>query len=160
MSVDSTPQTHVQRCIIHQIRNSLKYVPWKDRKAFVADLKTIYRATTREAAEANLCKLEETWGDLYPTSVKSWQNNWEDLATMFDFSADIRRLIYTTNAVEAYHRQIRKVIKNKASFPNPEAARKLLYLATHDIVKKWATPVYNWTPILSQLAILFEDRLP
>ena len=154
------PQTHVQRCIIHQIRNSLKYVPWKDRKAFVADLKTIYRATTREAAEANLCKLEETWGDLYPTSVKSWQNNWEDLATMFDFSADIRRLIYTTNAVEAYHRQIRKVIKNKASFPNPEAARKLLYLATHDIVKKWATPVYNWTPILSQLAILFEDRLP
>jgi len=154
------PHTHVQRCIVHQIRNSLKYVPWKDRKAFVADLKTIYRATTREAAEANLCKLEETWGDLYPTSVKSWQNNWEDLATMFEFSADIRRLIYTTNAVEGYHRQIRKVIKNKASFPNPEAARKLLYLATHDIVRKWTTPVYNWTPILSQIAILFEDRLP
>jgi putative transposase len=154
------PQTRIQRCIIHQIRSSLKYIPWKDRKAFVADLKTIYQAPTREAAEANLRKLEETWGDRYAISVKSWQNNWGDLATMFDFSADIRRLIYTTNAVEAFHRQVRKVIKNKASFPNPEAARKLLYLATHDIVKKWTTPIFNWTAILNQLAIHFEGRLP
>jgi putative transposase len=154
------PQTRIQRCIIHQIRNSLKYIPWKDRKAFVADLKTIYQAPTREAAEANLRKLEETWGARYAISVKSWQNNWDDLATMFDFSADIRRLIYTTNAVEGYHRQLRKVIKNKASFPNPEAARKLLYLATHDIVKKWTTPIFNWTAILNQLAIHFEGRLP
>jgi len=154
------PQTRVQRCVIHQIRNSLKYIPWKDRKAFVADLKTIYRASTREAAEANLRKLEETWGDKYAISVKSWRNNWDDLATMFDFSPDIRRLIYTTNAVEGYHRQVRKVIKNKASFPNPEAARKLLYLATYDITKKWATPIFNWTSILNQLAIHFEGRLP
>jgi len=154
------PQTRIQRCIIHQIRNSLKYIPWKDRKAFVANLKTIYQAPTREAAEAALCKLEETWGARYAISVKSWQNNWDDLATMFDFSADIRRLIYTTNAVEGYHRQLRKVIKNKASFPNPEAARKLLYLATHDIVKKWTTPIFNWTAILNQLAIHFEGRLP
>lgn len=154
------PQTRLQRCIIHQIRTSLKYIPWKDRKAFVADLKTIYQAPTREAAEANLRELEETWGARYPVSVKSWQNNWDDLATMFDFSADIRRLIYTTNAVEGYHRQVRKVIKNKASFPNPEAARKLLYLATHDIVKKWSTPIFNWTAILNQLAIHFDGRLP
>ena len=154
------PQTRIQRCIIHQIRHSLKYIPWKDRKAFVADLKTIYQAPTREAAEANLRKLDETWGARYAISVKSWQNNWDDLATMFDFSADIRRLIYTTNAVEGYHRQVRKVIKNKASFPNPEAARKLLYLATHDIVKKWTTPIFNWTTILNQLAIHFEGRLP
>lgn len=153
-------QTRVQRCVIHQIRNSLKYIPWKDRKAFVADLKTIYRAPTREAAEANLRKLEETWGDKYAISVKSWCNNWDDLATMFDFSPDIRRLIYTTNAVEGYHRQVRKVIKNKASFPNPEAARKLLYLATYDIVKKWSTPISNWISILNQLAIHFEGRLP
>ena len=151
------PQTRIQRCIIHQIRNSLKYIPWKDRKAFVADLKTIYQAPTREAAEANLRMLEETWGDSYAISVKSWQYNWDDLATMFDFSPDIRRLIYTTNAVEGYHRQLRKVIKNKASFPNPEAARKLLYLATHDIV---TTPIFNWTAILNQLAIHFEGRLP
>ena len=153
-------QTRVQRCVIHQIRNSLKYIPWKDRKPFVADLKTIYQAPTREAAEANLRLLEETWGDRYAISVKSWQNNWDDLATMFDFSPDIRRLIYTTNAVEAYHRQLRKVIKTKASFPNPEAARKLLFLATHDIVKKWTTPIFNWTVILNQLAIHFEGRLP
>jgi putative transposase len=154
------PHTRIQRCIIHQIRNSLKYIPWKDRKAFVADLKIIYQAPTREAAEANLRKLEETWGARYAISVKSWQNNWDDLATMFDFSSDIRRLIYTTNAVEGYHRQLRKVIKNKASFPNPEAARKLLYLATHDIVKQWSTPIFNWTAILNQLAIHFEGRLP
>jgi putative transposase len=154
------PQTRLQRCIIHQIRNSLKYIPWKDRKPFVADLKTIYQASTREAAEANLRMLEETWGDRYAISVKSWLNNWDDLATMFDFSPDIRRLIYTTNAVEGYHRQLRKVIKNKASFPNPEAARKLLFLATHDIVKKWTTPIFNWTVILNQLAIHFEGRLP
>jgi putative transposase len=154
------PHTRLQRCIIHQIRNSLKYIPWKDRKAFVADLKTIYQAPTHEAAEAALCKLDETWGAKYAISVKSWQNNWDDLATMFDFSADIRRLIYTTNAVEGYHRQVRKVIKNKASFPSPEAARKSLYLVTHDIVKKWSTPIFNWTAILNQLAIHFEGRLP
>jgi transposase-like protein len=154
------PQTRVQRCVIHQIRHSLKYIPWTDRKAFVADLRTIYQAPTREAAEANLLKLDQTWGDKYATSVKSWQNNWQDLATMFDFSADIRRLIYTTNAVEGYHRQLRKVIKNKASFPNPEAARKSLYLATHDIAKNWTTPIFNWIPILNQMAIYFEGRLP
>ncbi len=104
----------------HQIRTSLKYVTWKDRKAFVADLKTVYQAATREETEANLLKLEETWGDKHMAAVRSWQNNWEELATFFEFSKEIRRLIYTTNTVEGYHRQLRKVIKNKSSFPTPQ----------------------------------------
>jgi len=152
------PQTKVQRCVIHQIRHSLKYVTWTDRKAFVADLKTVYQAATREKAEANLLKLEETWSNKYGAAVKSWQNNWEELATFFEFPKEIRRLIYTTNSVEGYHRQLRKVIKNKTSFPTPQSARKLLYLATMDITKKWKSPIRNWPLILNQLAIRFEDR--
>ncbi len=153
-------KTQVQRCIIHQIRASLKYIPWTDKKAFSKDLKTIYRAATRAEAEANLLKLEEIWGGKYAAAVKSWQNNWEELATFFDFPAEIRRLIYTTNSVEGYHRQLRKVIKNKSSFPTPESARKLLYLANVDITKKWTRPLQNWPVILNQLAIRFEDRWP
>jgi putative transposase len=154
------PQTKVQRCIIHQIRNSLKYVVWKDRKAFVADLKTVYQAATREEAQSNLSKIEQTWSDKYGAAVRSWQNNWDDLATFFEFPKEIRRLIYTTNTVEGYHRQLRKVIKNKGSFPTEQAVRKLLYLATMDITKKWTAPIKNWPLILNQLAIRFEDRFP
>ena len=154
------PKTRVQRCIIHQIRSSLKYVVWKDRKAFTADLKTVYQAATREEAEANLINLEETWKDKYAAAVRSWQNNWEELATFFEFGKHIRRLIYTTNTVEGYHRQVRKVIKNKSSFPTPQAARKLLYLATINISRKWTNAIYNWPLILNQLAIRFEDRWP
>jgi len=154
------PKTRVQRCIIHQIRSSLKYVVWKDRKAFTADLKTVYQAATREEAEANLIRLEEIWKDKYAAAVRSWQNNWEELATFFEFGKHIRRLIYTTNTVEGYHRQVRKVIKNKSSFPTPQAARKLLYLATINISRKWTTAIYNWPLILNQLAIRFEDRWP
>ncbi len=154
------PQAKVQRCVIHQIRNSLKYVTWTDRKAFVADLKTVYQATTREEAESNLLRLEETWSGKYGAAVKSWQNNWEELATFYEFSKEIRRLIYTTNTVEGYHRQLRKVIKNKSSFPTPQSARKLLYLATMDITKKWKAPIRNWPLISNQLAILFEGRWP
>jgi transposase-like protein len=154
------PKTRVQRCIIHQIRNSLKYVVWKDRKAFMADLKLIYKAATQEEAEANLIKLEETWSGKYGAAVRSWQNNWEDLSTFFEFPNEIRRLIYTTNTVEGYHRQLRKVIKNKGSFPTEQAVRKLLYLATMDITKKWDGPIINWQLILNQLAIRFEDRWP
>ena len=112
------PKTRVQRCIIHQIRYSLKYVTWQDKKAFVADLNTIYKAATREEAEANLSRLEEIWGKKY-AAVRSWQNNWGELSTFFEFPQEIRRLIYATNSVEGYHRQLRKVIKNKASFPTP-----------------------------------------
>jgi putative transposase len=154
------PQAQIQRCVIHQIRNSLKYVAWKDRKAFVADLKTVYKAPTREQAEANLLRLEESWGDKYAIAVRSWQNNWEDLATFFDYPAEIRRLIYTTNTLEGYHRQLRKVTKNKASFPTPEAIRKLLYLATQDVTRKWTSPIQNWANFLNQLAIRFEGRVP
>jgi len=154
------PRTRVQRCVIHQIRSSLKYVVWKDRKAFTADLKTVYQASTREEAEANLLKLEETWGGKYRAAIKSWQNNWEELATFFEFPNEIRRLIYTTNTVEGYHRQLRKVLKNKSSFSTPQAVRKLLYLATMDITKKWTAPLQNWPKILNQLAIRFEDRCP
>lgn len=153
------PQTQVQRCIIHQIRQSLRYVAWKDRKAFVADLKTIYRAPTLEQATANLHRLGETWNGQYAIAVKSWENNWADLTTFFDYPAEIRRIIYTTNTVEAYHRQIRRVTKTKSSFPSPEAARKLLYLATVDIKRKWTRPIWNWPQVLNQLGIRFEDRM-
>ena len=154
------PKTQVQRCVIHQIRQSLKYVIWKDRKAFVADLKTVYQAATREKAEANLLQLEQTWGSKYGSAVRSWQNNWEDLATFFEFPKEIRRLIYTTNTVEGYHRQLRKVIKTKGSFPTEQSVRKLLYLATMNITRKWTAPIQNWPLILNQLAIRFEDRMP
>jgi putative transposase len=153
------PQTQIQRCIIHQIRNSLKYITWTDRKAFMLDLKTVYQAATRESAEAHLSQLGEKWADKYAVAIRSWENNWEDLATFFAYPAEIRRLIYTTNSVEGYHRQLRKVTKAKSIFPTPEAARKLLFLANRDILKKWTMPIYNWPLILNQLVIRFEGRL-
>lgn len=154
------PRTQIQRCIIHQIRNSLKYVTWTDRKFFMADLRLVYQAATREAAEAQLRQLHEKWGDKYAIAIRSWQNNWEDLATFFAYPAEIRRLIYTTNPVEGYHRQLRKVTKSKGAFPTPQAARKLLFLAHREIFKKWTGPIYNWALILNQLVIRFEDRMP
>lgn len=154
------PRTQIQRCIIHQIRNSLKYVTWTDRKNFMADLRLVYQAATREAAEAQLRQLNEKWGDKYAIAIRSWQNNWEDLTTFFAYPAEIRRLIYTTNSVEAYHRQLRKVTKSKGAFPTPQAARKLLFLAHREILKKWTMPIYNWALILNQLVIRFEDRMP
>lgn len=155
------PDTLIQGCVIHQIRASLRYVSWKDRKAFTADLKRIYKAPNEEDALAQLQRLEETWGDKYAIAVRSWANNWSRLATMFQFPAHIRRLIYTTNSVEGYNRQIRKVTKNKASFPTPMAVRKLLYLANGNIAAKWGTrPINDWSMILNQLAIRFEGRMP
>jgi putative transposase len=153
------PKTEIQRCVIHQIRNSLKYISWKDRKAFVVDLKEVYQAPTREAAEANLGRLAEKWQKKYAVAVRSWQNNWEDLATFFRYPAEIRRLIYTTNTVEGYNRQLRKIIKTKGAFPNADAARKLLFLANRDIFRKWTNSVVYWPMILNQLVIRFEDRL-
>ena len=127
---------------------------------FVADLKAIYQAPTSEAAEIRLLELDAKWGKSYPTVVRSWESSWEDLATMFDYASDIRRLIYTTNTVEGYNRQLRKVTKSKGAFPTPEAARKLLFLATRDSTRKWTAPVHNWISILNQLAIRFEGRFP
>ena len=154
------PRTQIQRCIIHQVRQSLTYVSWKDRKAFVADLRTIYQAPTREAAETRLLELSERWSASYPMAVRSWETHWEDLATMFDYGAEIRRLIYTTNSIEGYNRQLRKVTKTKGAFPSDEAARKLLFLVNRNITRKWTAPVPNWARIRNQLAIRFMGRLP
>ncbi len=152
------PRVLIQCCIIHQLRNSLKYVTWRDRKAFAADLKTVYTAVNREAGEGALLNVAEKWSKQYPMAVKCRVNEWEDLATFFDFPQEIRRLIYTTNAVEGYHRQLRKVIKTKASFPTADAVRKIMFLADRDITEKWTMPVPNWANILNQLAIRFEGR--
>jgi len=154
------PKTEIQRCIIHPIRNSLRYVAWKDRKAFVHDLKTVYQAPNREAAETNLLHLGEKWNDKYAMAVRSWENNWDELSTFFNYPAQIRRLIYTNNAIEGYNRQLRKVTKTKAVFPTPQAVRKLLYLANVNITKKWTRPLVDWPLILNQLAIRFQDRFP
>lgn len=154
------PQVEIQRCVVHQIRNSLKYVTWADRKAFTADLKGIYQAATREEGELKLLELSDKWGDKYAMAVRSWENNWQDLATFFDYTPAIRRLIYTTNPIEGYNRQLRKVTKTKAVFPSYEAVRKLLWLAHRDIIKKWTMPVANWALILNQFAIRFEGRFP
>lgn len=154
------PKTLVQRCIVHQVRNSLRYVSHKDRKAFVRDLKVIYRSPNRETADTNLVKLAEKWDSKYASAVRSWENNWEELATFLDFPAEIRRMIYTTNNIEGYNRQLRKVIKNKASFPTVQSVRKILYLANVHITKKWTLPMFHWSVILNQLAIRFEDRVP
>jgi putative transposase len=154
------PQTEIQRCIIHQIRNSLRYVSWKDRKAFVQDLKAVYQAPNREVAETNLLHLGEKWSDKYAMAVRSWENNWEELSTFFNYPSQIRRLIYTNNAIEGYNRQLRKVTKTKAVFPTPQAVRKLLYLVNVNITKKWTKPLMDWPLILNQLAIRFQDRFP
>ena len=154
------PRTQIQRCLIHQVRQSLTYVSWKDRKAFTADLKTIYQAPTREAAEVKLLEMAECWSERYPIAVRSWESNWEDLATMFEYPSEIRRLIYTTNSIEGYNRQVRKVTKTKGAFPTDDAVRKLLFLANRDITRKWTAPVPNWARIRNQLAIRFAGRFP
>lgn len=154
------PHTQIQRCLVDQVRQSLTYVSWKDRKAFTTELKTIYQAPTREAAETKLLELAENWSTRYPMAVRSWENAWEDLATMFDYPAEIRRLIYTTNSSEGYNRQLRKVTKTKGAFPTDQAVRKLLFLANREITRKWTAPVANWARIRNQLAIRFAERFP
>lgn len=154
------PKAQVQLCIVHQIRNSLKYVASKDQKEFIRDLKPVYRASDKSEAEDQLLKLEEKWGKKYPIVIDSWNRNWEQLSHYFQYSSDIRRLIYTTNAVEGYHRQIRKVTKTKGAFTSDTALLKLVYLATKNIEKKWDKPLTNWALTVQQLAITFEGRLP
>lgn len=154
------PQAEVQSCIVHQVRNSLKYVASKDQKAFMKDLKEVYRADTKELAEMELLNLSEKWGKKYPIVLQSWENNWEKLTTYFQYTAPIRKLIYTTNAVEGYHRQLRKVTKTKGAFTSDMALLKLVYLATKNIEKKWTSPLQNWSLTVQQLAIKFGERLP
>lgn len=153
------PKTEIQTCIVHQIRNSLKYVASKDQKEFMADLKLVYRADTKEIAELELDKLAEKWESKYPVVIKSWRNNWDKLSTYFQFTKPIRKIIYTTNTVEGFHRQIRKVTKTKGAFPSDDALLKLIYLATRNIMKKWTSPIQNWAITVQQLSIIFEGRL-
>jgi transposase-like protein len=154
------PKTQVQSCIVHQIRNSLKYVASKDQKEFMKDLKPVYQAVSKEAAAAQLEKLSEKWLKKYPIVIGSWQRNWEKLTTCFAYPAAIRKLIYTTNTIEGYHRQIRKVTKTKGAFTSDMALLKLVYLATKNIEKKWTQPLQNWSITVSQLSIIFENRIP
>jgi transposase-like protein len=153
------PQTEVQLCIIHQIRNSTKYVASKNQKAFMADLKPVYRASTQAAAEQALDDLEAKWGAQYPMVIRSWRSKWTNLSVYFKYPDYVRRAIYTTNAVEAVHRQFRKLTKTKGGFPNENSLLKLLYAGILKASEKWSMPVQNWNLALSQLAIHFDGRL-
>ncbi len=148
------PKTQVQKCIVHQIRNSLKYIASKDQKEFLKDLKLVYRATNKQMAEDQLLNLEEKWGQKYPVVIESWQRNWEELSQYFEYTEPIRKIIYTTNAVEGFHRQVRKVTKTKGAFTNDMALLKLVYLATKNIEKKWTSPLQNWSLTIQQLSLV------
>lgn len=152
------PETEIQKCIVHQIRNSLKYVASKDQKAFMKDLKKVYRSATKSEAETELLNLDEIWGKKYPVVLRSWNDNWEELSAYFKYDEPIRKIIYTTNAVEGFHRQVRKVTKTKGAFTSDMALLKLIYLATENISKKWTQPVHNWGLTAQQFAIHFEGR--
>jgi len=153
------PDTEIQLCVIHVIRNTLKYIASKDKKTFMLDLKNVYKAPTEELALENLKLLNEKWSKKYSLALKIWENNWTNIATFFKYPEEIRTLIYTTNAVEALHRQFRKVTKSKSLFPNDDALKKMLYLAYKDISKKWTMPVRNWAFIISQFSVLFKDKI-
>ena len=154
------PKTEIQNCIIHQIRNSSKYVSYKDLKALMADLKAVYAAVDEDAALMALDTFSEHWDKKYPTISQSWRENWANLSTYFKFPQELRRLIYTTNAIEGFNRQLRKVTKAKSVFPTDESLFKMLYLAMMDITKKWTGRRQDWSMIHAQLAIYFEDRMP
>ena len=153
------PKTEVQSCVVHQIRNSLKYVASKDQKLFMSELKPVYRADNESIALDELAKLKEKWNKKYPMVIGSWENNWPKLSTYFKYPAAIRKLIYTTNTIEGYHRQIRKVTKNKGVFTSDMALLKLIYLATERISRKWISPLQNWSIAASQLKIIFGERM-
>lgn len=153
------PNTEVQLCIIHQIRNSIRYVASKNHKEFMNDLKPVYQAVSKEVAEDALLKLDEKWGKLYPIVLQSWNNKWENLSVYFKYPPEIRKVIYTTNIIESVHRQFRKLTKTKGAFPNENSLLKLLYMGIQNAIKKWNMPMWNWNLTLSQLAIFFEGRL-
>ena len=153
------PQADTQICVVHQIRNASKYVVWKDRRAFAKDMKPIYSAINREAAQAALEDFAKSWNHKYPYAIKSWRENWEELTTFFDFPPEIRKIIYTTNLIENLNGKIRKYTKNKMSFPTDKALKKSVYLAIFEITKKWTMPIRNWPIILNQFIAIFEDRV-
>lgn len=153
------PHTEIQRCIVHQIRNTLGYVSYKHRKEFAKDLKNVYTALNEEVALNEITLLEEKWSDRYEIALRSWRNNWNELSTYFKYPQEIRTLIYTTNSMESYNRQLRKVTKSKSVFPSDNSLHKSLYLATIDISDKWTQKVRNWSQILAHLSIYFEERI-
>jgi len=153
------PQTQIQLCIVHMVRNSVKYVPWKDYKPVTADLKRIYQSVTEEEALMALDQFADRWDDKYPQISRSWRNNWENLNTLFNYPEDIRKAIYTTNAIESLNSVIRKVIKKRKLFPSDDSAKKVVYLAIQEASKKWTMPIRNWKLALNRFMIEFEDRL-
>ena len=153
------PQAEVQLCVVHQIRNSHKYLSHKDVKAFMKDLQGVYRATTKELAERHLDQLSANWGARYPKVIESWKKNWPRLSSYFQYNKEIRRIMYTTNIIEGFHRQLRTVTKTKGAFQSEDALMKLLFLVQETITAKWNKPVHNWNQTLAQLSIIFGDRL-
>ena len=153
------PNTEIQLCIVHQIRNSIRYVASKNQKEFMKDLKLIYQSISKEAAEIELDNLEEKWGKRYPIVIQSWKNKWENLSSYFKYPEDIKRIIYTTNIIESVHRQFRKLTKTKGAFSNENSLLKLLYMGIQNASKKWTMPIRNWSLTISQLSIFFEGRI-
>jgi len=153
------PKTEIQRCIVHQVRNSCKFVSYKDRKQFCADMKTIYTAVNEKDGKEALDAFEDAWGKKYPYAIKSWRAHWDSLSTFFKYPPAIRRIIYTTNPIESFNRVVRKVTKTKSSFPTDDSLFKLMYLVVMDISEKWTLPVRNWGEAVGQLSIYFGDRL-
>jgi len=154
------PKTDIQNCIIHQLRNSSKYVSYKDLKALMADLKKVYTAVSEDAALIALDEFAAVWDSKYPKISKSWRENWANLSTYFQFPQELRKLIYTTNPIEGFNRQLRKVTKNKGVFPTDDSLFKMLYLAMKDITKKWTGRRQDWSQIYAQLVIFYGDRIP
>ncbi len=153
------PQARVQLCIVHMVRNSLKFVPWKDYKAVTADLKQIYQSATEQEAALELERFAQKWDDKYPQISRSWKAHWPNLITLFDYPEDIRRVIYTTNAIESVNSVIRKAIKNRRLFPNDDSAMKVIYLAIQSASKKWTMPIRNWKAAMNRFIIEFEEQL-
>ena len=153
------PESQTQICVVHQIRNSVRYVVWKDKKEFSADMKLIYTAPTKDSAKASLVDFSKKWNHKYPYAIRSWEENWEELTVFFDFPLEIRKIIYTTNLIENLNGKIRKYTKNKLSFPTDEAVLKSVYLALREATKKWSMPIQNWGLILNQFLIIFEKRV-
>lgn len=154
------PHTQVQLCIVHKLRNSFKYVPWKDRKAVAKDLRAVYGAMTLAEAEEALERFSENWDAKYPAISPSWRAEWERLTVFFDYSPEIRKVVYTTNAIESLNYSLRRMLKNRGSFPNDDSILKILYLAINRVAKKWTMPIRNWKAALNQFVILFGDRVP
>lgn len=153
------PKAEIQRCIIHQLRNSFKYISYKDLKAFSKDFKAVYTAASEAEALGTLCNLKDKWGRQYPYAFRSWENNWAVLIPFYKFPNEIRKFIYTTNIIEGLHRQFRKVTKAKAVFPTDSFLEKMLYLASMNVMKKWTQRYRNWDQVLSQLLVMFDGRL-